>query len=980
MVADSPGMGKSTTLVSLSGEYKKQNLLDWIIRVNLRDFENAISELLDNKDIDVVADFLSKADTEGIKHPLAKKLLKHRLSPNSGSRVLLLLDGFDEIRGDRSNRQDKVVELLKFLKSKTSAKVLITTRSYAQETRRLEDELSVLSYDFNPITDERGKKFKEFIERFWRNSLRLKYSKEDLDSFEYQEFAEALFDKSRDIFGEKEVSKFIGIPLQLRMLSEAYLKGDKGFEENRLKTKGEVQALLEGLNISDLYENFVDRKYEIYFDEKNRFSDSLSNSNKERLKKSYHKDHMRLAFKYYFADEPQSLQDSNSPFYLFFSDDSTFFANKIPNNDEASELSRIGVVQIQGVGKDYKIDFIHRTFAEYFVSELIFDRLQKKVENPNYSTESKKRMWEFLLNNIFIQANYNIIRNFINSKLFSHLLVDFEGIVNELLEARISQLPKEETQLHVAAKEGLLKIALFLLKNAPSGYIDAKVEYGDTSLHYAVRSNNIAIIKGLLNYAKYLNNRNYYQKFINVRNNEATAPLHLAASRGQLDVVRCLVENDANVNVREIPFEVEEEISLSFDHPDFDGYTFSTPILCAVNSDVSEDIKWEIVKDLLKANADINIYDINYYTVLHHYTIKGYLEHIKYLIEDAKAYLDFTSRYHGTPLHIAASNGRLDIVEYLVEKGAYINSLHYKSSSNSNTPIYLAANHGHWQVVKYLLEKVEEVVISDNYFSTTLHLACRSNQLDIVLLFLQKGGVNCINMGLSDKMTPLHYAAQKDYSKIVQLLLEKGAYYNVKDQEDRTPLDLAKSGSVKNLLSDIDKLFKAVQAGKKDEVDSLLKGKDSDTLKVILNARNTDDKTLIDVSGDTDIAELLKEKLKLIQPSDRQQESVQQGGRVSVEECLPSTSSGRSKREAIGEKCLFIWEDVDEFNEEKDEKRDLSKIKIDSEKFVSYIKDLPEEKQSQLIQLASEVKIGDSSQGLVSKLIGNQKVMNHLVE
>ncbi|WP_264375752.1 ankyrin repeat domain-containing protein [Wolbachia endosymbiont (group B) of Sphaerophoria taeniata] len=93
----------------------------------------------------------------------------------------------------------------------------------------------------------------------------------------------------------------------------------------------------------------------------------------------------------------------------------------------------------------------------------------------------------------------------------------------------------------------------------------------------------------------------------------------------------------------------------------------------------------------------------------------------------------------------------------------------------------------------------------------------------------------------------------------------------------------------------------------------------------------------------------------------------------SPEKCL----KGRKKRNAEGE-CLFTWEDVDEFNEEKDEKRDLSKIKIDSERFVNYIKDLPKEKQSQLIQLASEVKTVGSAQGLVSNLIGNQKVMNHL--
>ncbi|WP_353280612.1 tetratricopeptide repeat protein [Wolbachia endosymbiont (group B) of Cyclophora punctaria] len=100
--------------------------------------------------------------------------------------------------------------------------------------------------------------------------------------------------------------------------------------------------------------------------------------------------------------------------------------------------------------------------------------------------------------------------------------------------------------------------------------------------------------------------------------------------------------------------------------------------------------------------------------------------------------------------------------------------------------------------------------------------------------------------------------------------------------------------------------------------------------------------------------------------------------RGKVEECLPSTSSGKSKREAkIGE-CKLSWEDVDEFNTEKDEKRDFSKIKIDSKKFIDYIKDIPEEKRSQLIELEDKVQVKGRFSNLVNKLTSNQKVMNHL--
>ncbi|BET37126.1 hypothetical protein [Wolbachia pipientis] len=76
--------------------------------------------------------------------------------------------------------------------------------------------------------------------------------------------------------------------------------------------------------------------------------------------------------------------------------------------------------------------------------------------------------------------------------------------------------------------------------------------------------------------------------------------------------------------------------------------------------------------------------------------------------------------------------------------------------------------------------------------------------------------------------------------------------------------------------------------------------------------------------------------------------------------------------------CELSWEDVDEFNTEKDEKRDFSKIKIDSKKFIDYIKDIPEEKRSQLIELADKVQVKGRFSNLVNRLTSNQKVMNHL--
>ncbi|WP_410543514.1 tetratricopeptide repeat protein [Wolbachia endosymbiont of Aedes albopictus] len=100
--------------------------------------------------------------------------------------------------------------------------------------------------------------------------------------------------------------------------------------------------------------------------------------------------------------------------------------------------------------------------------------------------------------------------------------------------------------------------------------------------------------------------------------------------------------------------------------------------------------------------------------------------------------------------------------------------------------------------------------------------------------------------------------------------------------------------------------------------------------------------------------------------------------RGEVEECLPSTSSVIRRREVKIGKCEMSWKDVDEFNTEEDAKRDFSKIKIDSEKFLHYIKDLPGDKYFQLIELADKVEVTGRFCDLINKLTSNQKVMNHL--
>ena len=52
-----------------------------------------------------------------------------------------------------------------------------------------------------------------------------------------------------------------------------------------------------------------------------------------------------------------------------------------------------------------------------------------------------------------------------------------------------------------------------------------------------------------------------------------------------------------------------------------------------------------------------------------------------------------------TPLHVAASHGRIEVVKILLNNGADMNA----KTEDGHTPLHWAASHGHTEIVKIFL-------------------------------------------------------------------------------------------------------------------------------------------------------------------------------------------------------------------------------------------------------------------------------------
>jgi len=143
-----------------------------------------------------------------------------------------------------------------------------------------------------------------------------------------------------------------------------------------------------------------------------------------------------------------------------------------------------------------------------------------------------------------------------------------------------------------------------------------------------------------------------------------------------------------------------------------------------------------------------------------------------------------------TPLHVAAGNDRLEIVDLLLAGGAGVNV----KAGSARTPLHLASVGAGPEVVELLLANGARINArgGKNRF-TPLLFAVAGNSPAVVRLLLDGGADVNVRSGKKG-LTALHLAAFRGNPEIVGLLLARGAGINLRDKNERTPLDWAIEG------------------------------------------------------------------------------------------------------------------------------------------------------------------------------------------
>jgi serine/threonine-protein phosphatase 6 regulatory ankyrin repeat subunit B len=342
--------------------------------------------------------------------------------------------------------------------------------------------------------------------------------------------------------------------------------------------------------------------------------------------------------------------------------------------------------------------------------------------------------------------------------------------------------------------------------------VNATFGEGETPLMAAARTGSVAGVKALLAAGAQVSAADKYR---------GETALMSAVAENHADVARLLITAGANVNARSTLYDFKFRKVAAGGTQAVYSRGGLTPLLLAARQGSIES-----AQALLDAGADINAAEADYgFTPLleaifnDHYDFAAFLVDRKASLKEGALYLTVEMHnldYQGNRPRKAVT-GKLDelgFINYLLSHGADPNGAmtvkippraaqNAAVSPNGNTPFMRAARSADVETMKLLIAHGADPNKAANDHNTPLIVAGTGMgarfqggedkpEADFVecmkLLVASGADVNAIN---DRGDTAAHGAAARGADLIVQFLADHGAKLNIKNKQDRTPLDIA---------------------------------------------------------------------------------------------------------------------------------------------------------------------------------------------
>ncbi|XP_069680419.1 uncharacterized protein [Periplaneta americana] len=715
LLVSEPGMGKSTELAHFALELKITDPSRWVVRVNLNDYGDDFRQHESS-----VIELLVKAGKINTK--FQRFLFKHEIS--NGGNVDVMLDGFDEIS---PKFVEKVLSMLRELAGTNIKKVWVTSRPVTRET--LELELSSLPFVLEPFSRNDQH---DFLLKFWGEKLTY--------SCDLSEFITKLLDLTVRSLNDR-LGAFTGIPLQTKMLAEAFLS-----EALQFCKSGDIK-LPHKLDLLQLYDTFVEQKWHVYY-EKNKLDTNRVgvSENCQVLKEKLREDCMICALQTLLGPgEIKQLHNSKKITREFQK-----ILKKLQNFEE-----KIGIVM--DVINDRPL-FTHRTFAEYFAAMWFADNFE---DEENY-----------LKDKIF-DLNFQIVRTF------------FDRILAEELELHVAVLNQDKNLIETLLSKSNIndtdKGGRTALHLAVMSYIDKNENvdqsdvFTDSDIPQSDDDSSSNVLQNIVSHL--LDNGADF----NVKDEVLSwTPLRLADKIKAWSAIELLLRKEADQNDLVLTLKnigndeyVQEILRAAAKH----GYTDLAKFMLqhGVSVDYPITVTYEWGSDT-KA------------TMLHEASRYGQLEMMQLLLQQGAKIEAYDSAYDSTAIMWAVQSDQMEAVKLLISQKANVNTRDW----HDNTPFLRAVRNGRNDIA-ILLSQHADVKAADKHDYTALHHVAVLGNVEVLTYFLGLG--LDINHCSKDKQTPLWCAAWSDHVKDVQLLCEQGADLYIQDNVyGYTPLHIAAAG------------------------------------------------------------------------------------------------------------------------------------------------------------------------------------------
>jgi len=328
-------------------------------------------------------------------------------------------------------------------------------------------------------------------------------------------------------------------------------------------------------------------------------------------------------------------------------------------------------------------------------------------------------------------------------------------------------------------------------------------------------------------------------------------------------------------------------------------------------------------------------------------------------------------------IQVAIMYNNIDVLNLLIEKGAYLNKVVRKV-----TPLTVSLMFDAMGCFELLIENGADVNAKNETNTTPIYVAIQKNNLDAFLMLLEHGAnINVKDDGLS---TPLHEASSREFMVFIQILLDNGANIDDKDMYMMTPLFYAIAYN-----SNYYTVQFLLERGANPNVRSMLgntpldvacsRGKiDFVTLLLIYGADvNTQDKytgvTPLMIAaklGHLNIIKLLLERgANICTKDDKNQTVLAHIPEGDIKDFLTKKFKEKIRENVVMEKNKQKIIDVD-LNKER-EQREIEAKKIADELIASEIKEL--EKQKIKLQEEEEKKKAIMEKQTIKKIIEEQE-------